>query len=205
MTYQKMAVWPGNPYPLGATWDGEGVNFAIFSECADKVELCLFDHQGRQEIERINLAWKTDQVWHCYLPEARPGLLYGYRVHGPYDPERGLRFNRAKLLLDPYGKAIFGRLRWHDALFGYQIGHPLDDLSRDRANSAPYMPKSQVIDSAFTGEMTAPPTPPGLTPLSTSCMSRVLPGSIPRSPKSCAEPMPDCPLPRRSITSNVSG
>ncbi|TKB25887.1 glycogen debranching protein GlgX [Desulfopila sp. IMCC35006] len=157
MTHQKMAIWPGNPYPLGATWDGEGVNFAIFSECAEKVELCLFDQQGRQEIERINLAWKTDQVWHCYLPEARPGLLYGYRVHGPYDPERGQRFNPAKLLLDPYAKAISGRLRWHDALFGYQIGHPREDLSRSRANSAPYMPKCKVIDPAFTWGNDRPP------------------------------------------------
>ena len=157
MAHQKMAVWPGNPYPLGSTWDGEGVNFAIFSECADKVELCIFDHQGRQEVERIKLAWKTDQVWHCYLPEARPGLLYGYRVHGPYDPNRGLRFNRAKLLLDPYGKAIFGRLRWHDALFGYQIGKSNADLSRHRANSAPFMPKCQVIDPAFTWGNDRPP------------------------------------------------
>ncbi len=152
-----MAVWPGNPYPLGATWDGEGVNFAIFSECAEKVELCLFDNQGRQEIERINLIWKTDQVWHCYLPEARPGLLYGYRVHGPYDPERGQRFNPAKLLLDPYAKAMSGQLRWHDALFGYQIGHLREDLSRSQANSAPYMPKCKVIDPAFTWGNDRPP------------------------------------------------
>jgi len=157
MTQQKMAVWPGNPYPLGATWNGEGVNFALFSECAEKVELCIFDQKGRKEIERINLAWQTDQVWHCYLPEARPGLLYGYRVHGPYQPKKGLRCNPAKLLLDPYSKAIFGQLRWHDALFGYQIGNKLADLSRNRANSAHFMPKCQVIDSAFTWGNDRPP------------------------------------------------
>ncbi len=157
MTYHKMAVWPGNPYPLGATWDGEGVNFAIFSECAEKVELCLFDHQGREEVQRIHLSWQTDQVWHCYLPEARPGLLYGYRVHGHYDPKGGQRFNPAKLLLDPYAKQFFGRLRWHNSLFGYQIGNPLGDLARNRANSAPYMPKCQVIDPAFTWGNDRPP------------------------------------------------
>ncbi len=147
---RKMAVWPGNPYPLGATWDGEGVNFALFSEHASMVELCLFAQGGRAEIQRIPLAWQTDQVWHCYLPEARPGLLYGYRVHGPYSPKKGQRFNPKKLLLDPYAKALSGQLRWHDALFGYRIGSPQHDLSRDRRSSAPYMPKCQVIDSAFT-------------------------------------------------------
>ncbi|MBU1547258.1 MAG: glycogen debranching enzyme GlgX, partial [Proteobacteria bacterium] len=155
--HRKMAVWPGNPYPLGATWDGEGVNFAIFSEHADRVELCLFDRRGRTEVERINLAWQTDQVWHCYLPEARPGLLYGYRVHGIYAPKRGLRFNPAKLLLDPYAKAIAGKLRWHDALFGYRIGSPLADLSCDRRSSASFMPKCQVIDPAFTWGDDRPP------------------------------------------------
>jgi len=99
-------VWPGRPYPLGATWDGEGVNFALFSESAEKVELCLFDQFGRREIHRILLREQTDQVWHCYLPEARPGVLYGYRVHGPYEPTKGYRFNRNKLLLDPYAKQI---------------------------------------------------------------------------------------------------
>jgi glycogen operon protein len=157
MKYQKMAVWPGNPYPLGATWDGEGVNFAIFSEHADKVELCLYDGRGRAEVDRITLAWQTDQVWHCYLPEARPGLLYGYRVHGPYAPKRGLRFNPAKLLLDPYAKAIYGRPRWHDALFGYRIGSRRADLSSDRRQSAPFMPKCQVVDSAFTWGDDRPP------------------------------------------------
>ena len=97
---KDLIVWPGRAYPLGATWDGEGVNFALFSERAEKVELCLFDTLGRREINRLQLREQTDQVWHCFLPEARPGLLYGYRVYGPYEPNKGLRFNPHKLLLD---------------------------------------------------------------------------------------------------------
>ncbi|MBI2961884.1 MAG: glycogen debranching enzyme GlgX, partial [Betaproteobacteria bacterium] len=103
-------VWPGCPYPRGATWDGEGVNFALFSEHALKVELCIFDGAGRRELQRIELREQTDLVWHCYLPEARPGLVYGYRVHGPYAPEEGHRFNPHKLLLDPYAKNLVGQL-----------------------------------------------------------------------------------------------
>jgi len=143
-------VWPGRPYPLGATWDGEGVNFALFSESAEKVELCLFDQFGRREIHRVPLREQTDQVWHCYLPEARPGLLYGYRVHGPYEPTKGLRFNRNKLLLDPYAKQIQNGLKWHDSHFGYRVGHRNEDLSFDRRDSAPGMLKGVVVDPAFT-------------------------------------------------------
>ncbi|MFO7606035.1 MAG: glycogen debranching protein GlgX [Desulfurivibrionaceae bacterium] len=150
MTARRMTVWPGRPYPLGATWDGEGVNFALFSEHADRVELCLFEGLRGREQERIELRHQTDQVWHCYLPEGRPGLLYGYRVHGPYKPEKGLRFNDKKLLIDPYAKALHGSLRWHDSLFGYRLGNPKEDLSYDRRNSAKLMPKCQVIDPAFT-------------------------------------------------------
>ncbi|MEW5709259.1 MAG: glycogen debranching protein GlgX [Pseudomonadota bacterium] len=144
------AVWPGRPYPRGATWDGEGVNFALFSENAEKVELCIFDDKGRRELQRIEFKEHTDQVWHCYLPEARPGMLYGYRVHGPYKPEAGHRFNSHKLLLDPYAKAIVGGINWSDAHFGYRIGHEREDLSFDRRDSAPGMPKCQVVDTAFT-------------------------------------------------------
>ncbi len=154
---RKTAVWPGNPYPLGATWDGQGVNFSIFSEHAEAVELCLFDAKGKQEIERINLRYRTDQVWHCYLPEARPGLLYGYRVYGPYLPEQGHRFNPNKLLLDPYAKDVFGPLLWSDALFGYRVDHAEEDLSFDKRNSAPGMPKCRVIDPAFTWGDDRPP------------------------------------------------
>ena len=143
-------VWPGNPFPPGATWDGEGVNFAIFSENAERVELCLFDRTGRREIKRIELREQTDLVWHCYLPEARPGLLYGYRVHGPYDPAHGHRFNPNKLLIDPYAKDLIGKLRWTHSHFGYQIGHRLEDLSFDRRNNAGGLPKCRVIDPAFS-------------------------------------------------------
>jgi len=151
------AVWRGEPYPLGATWDGEGVNFALFSEHAEKVELCLFDPRGRRETDRIPVRWKTDQIWHCYLPDARPGLLYGYRVHGPYEPKNGLRFNANKLLLDPYAKQIAGAVRWSDALFGYRIGSAREDLAIDRRDSAPGMPKCQVIDTAFSWGDDRPP------------------------------------------------
>jgi len=144
------AVWPGKPYPQGATWDGRGVNFALFSEHAERVQLCLFDDSGRREIQRIDLPERTEQVWHCYLPEARPGMLYGYRVYGPYQPERGHRFNPHKLLIDPYAREISGALRWSDAHYGYAIGHKREDLSFDRRESARGMPKCRVVDSAFS-------------------------------------------------------
>ena len=144
------AVWRGRPHPLGATWDGEGVNFALFSENAEKVELCVFDDSGRRERQRIDLRDRTDDVWHCYLPEARPGLLYGYRVHGPYRPEEGQRFNPNKLLVDPYAREIAGEVRWNDALYGYSIGHKRQDLSFDRRDSAAHMPRCRVVDAAFT-------------------------------------------------------
>jgi isoamylase len=156
----ELVVWPGRPYPLGATWDGEGVNFAIFSEHAEQVELCLFDESGRRETQRVAVREQTDQVWHCYLPEARPGLLYGYRMRGPYDPQKGLRFNHHKLLLDPYAKQMRNGVRWHDSMFGYKVGHRNEDLSYDRRDSAPGMLKGVVVDSAFTwGADRAPRTP----------------------------------------------
>ena len=143
-------LWRGRPYPLGATWDGAGVNFALYSEHADGVELCLFDPKGRREIARIELRERTNFVWHCYLPEARPGLLYGYRVLGPYAPEQGDRFNSRKLLLDPYARLISGPLRWTEAQYGYRIGSRREDLSLDPRDSATAMPKCAVIDTAFT-------------------------------------------------------
>ncbi len=154
------AVWPGQPYPLGATWDGSGVNFALFSANAERVELCLFDRPDRPEVARILLPEYTNQIWHGYLPEARPGQLYGYRVYGPYEPERGHRFNAHKLLLDPYAKAIKGSLQWSDALFSYRIGHPRGDLSFDRRDSARFMPKSQVVDSLYHWGDDRPPHVP---------------------------------------------
>ena len=145
---------------MGANWDGEGVNFALFSEHATKVELCLFDESGRREVHRIQLHEQTDQVWHCYLPEARPGWLYGYRVYGPYEPAKGLRFNPHKLLLDPYAKQIQNDIKWSDSHFSYRIGHRNQDLSFDRRDSAPGMLKGVVIDPAFTWGTDRPPRIP---------------------------------------------
>ncbi|MFL5043228.1 MAG: glycogen debranching enzyme GlgX, partial [Xanthobacteraceae bacterium] len=113
-----MRVTEGMPHPLGATWDGRGANFALFSAHAKKVELCLFDPQGRRELERIALPERTDDIWHGHVPDASPGQLYGYRVHGPYEPEQGHRFNPNKLLIDPYSKRLIGRIVWSDAHFG---------------------------------------------------------------------------------------
>jgi len=154
-----MRTRPGHPYPLGATWDGAGVNFALFSENATAVELCLYDDNGRDEV-RIPLTEQTDQIWHIHLPEARPGQRYGYRVHGPYEPAKGHRFNPAKLLLDPYAKALDGTVQWSDALFGYVVGHPEEDLSRDDRDSAAGLPKCVVIDPAFTWGDDRPPRIP---------------------------------------------
>jgi isoamylase len=149
-TPKELIVWPGKPYPLGATWDGEGVNFALFSEGAERVDLCLFDRVGRRELHRLRIYEQTDQVWHCYLPEARPGWRYGYRVYGPHHPANGQRFNAHKLLLDPYAKQIGNGLEWNDTLFGYRVGHKNGDLSFDRRDSAASMLKGIVADPAFT-------------------------------------------------------
>jgi glycogen operon protein len=154
-----MRVWPGDPYPLGATWDGQGVNFALFSEHANGVDLCLFD-AGTGEESRVEIRERTSHVWHAYLPDVRPGQLYGYRVRGPYDPARGHRFNPAKLLLDPYARAISGTVRLPDTLFGYVRGHPDEDLSRDDRDSAGDLPKCMVVDPSFTWLDDRPPRTP---------------------------------------------
>jgi glycogen operon protein len=152
-------IWPGRPYPLGATWDGMGVNFALFSEHATKVELCLFNSPDeRQEATKIEMPEQTRQVWHCYLPDVRPGQLYGYRVHGPYEPGQGHRFNPAKMVLDPYAKAIGRNVRWDDSLFGYPLGKA--DTERDDRDSAAFAPLARVIDTSFSwGHDRAPRTP----------------------------------------------
>jgi isoamylase len=147
---RRVPVREGRPFPLGATWDGLGVNFALFSAHAQRVEVCLFDNDGNTETERFDLPEYTDEVWHGYLPDARPGTVYGFRVHGPYDPQAGHRFNPYKLLIDPYAKQLVGTLKWDDAVFGYSIGHKDGDLSFDERDSAPFVPKSRVIDPAFT-------------------------------------------------------
>ena len=149
----NILVYPGNPYPLGATWDGKGVNFALFAENANGVDLCLFDNTS-QDVEsvKIRMTERTHQVWHAYLPDVKPGQLYGYRVYGPYEPHNGHRFNPHKLLIDPYAKAISGTIEWHDAMFGYEIGGAKEDLAPSGVDSAPYIPKSVVVDAAFDWE-----------------------------------------------------
>ncbi len=157
-----MRVWPGTAHHLGATWDGEGVNFALFSESATLVELCLFDQSELpNEVLRLPMRERTNRVWHCYLPDVRPGQLYGYRVHGPYSPSHGHRFNPNKLLIDPYAKAIAGQIKdWGDEVFGYQLGHAEGDASFSTTDSAPLVPKSVVVDTAFTWGDDRPPQVP---------------------------------------------
>src|SRR4051812_2792639 len=141
------ALREGLPYPKGAHWDGEGVNFALFSAHATRVELCLFDPSGEHETARIELPEYRDEIWHGYLPGVRPGQIYGFRVHGPYKPEEGHRFNPNKLLLDPYARATIGELKWDPAVFGYKMGE--EDTTFDERDSAPFMPKSVVVDPNF--------------------------------------------------------
>src|SRR5947209_5971481 len=160
-----MAPYPdrlsaGSPYPLGATWDGLGTNFAVFSAHAERIDLCLFDPSGKRQIQAYTLPERTDEVWHGYLPNARAGLLYGYRAYGPYDPQNGHRFNQYKLLLDPYARRIAGELRWSDALFGYRVNSPRADLSFDRRDSAPGMYKAVVTDESFNWADDRPPNIP---------------------------------------------
>jgi isoamylase len=156
-----MRAWPGAPYPLGASWDGEGVNFALFSEHAEGVRLELFeDPRSGVPSTVIQLTETTDQVWHVYLPDVRPGALYGYKVDGPYDPAAGHRFNPHKLLIDPYAKAVSGPIDWSDDLFGYTVGDPEQDISFDTRDSTSAMPKSVVVDPSFTWQDDRPPRTP---------------------------------------------
>jgi len=154
-------VWVGKPYPLGANWDGKGVNFAIFSENATSIELLLFDKpEAKTPKERVGLEERSGDVWHAYLPDITPGQLYAYRANGPYDPHRGFRFNSNKTLIDPYAKATVGSFNWSDALFGYRVGDPNEDLSKDERGSAEYVPKSVVIDPNFNWDDDTPPRTP---------------------------------------------
>lgn len=158
---RNINVYPGSPYPLGATWDGKGVNFALYADNASAVELCLF-HSSNEEKEsfRIKLVERSHHVWHAYLPDVRPGQLYGYRVHGNYEPQHGHRYNPNKLLIDPYAKAIAGTIDWNDALFGYRLGDDEEDLSFSEQDSAPFIPKCVVVDSNFDwGNDKAPKIP----------------------------------------------
>jgi isoamylase len=160
MSAPRRRLEPGAAYPMGATWDGSGVNFAVFSAHAEKIELCLFDTSGKRELERLPLPECTDQVWHGYLPNARLGQQYGFRAHGPYDPQRGHRFNAHKLLLDPYAKRLAGALTWTDALYGYRLGSARHDLSFDRRDSAAAMPKAVVSETIMEWGDDRPPRRP---------------------------------------------
>jgi isoamylase len=150
----------GSPHPRGAYWDGKGTNFSLFSAYATKVELCLFDSRGETEQVRIELPEYTDEIWHGYLAGCQPGTVYGYRVHGPYAPKEGHRFNPNKLLIDPYARESIGQLRWDHACFGYTIGHPDEDLSFDERDSAPFVPKSVVVDHSFDWRESHKPSVP---------------------------------------------
>ena len=141
---ENFAISASRANPLGATFDGEGVNFAVFSAHATLIELCLFSDDGKREIARLSLPERDGDIWHGYVAGLRPGQLYGYRVHGPYEPEDGHRFNPNKLLLDPYAKRVVGQVRWHNALMGYDTRSKKKDLSFDSRDSAPYMPKASV-------------------------------------------------------------
>ncbi len=195
-----MRIWPGLPYPPGATWDGGGVNFALFSENASAVELCLFDKATDSvEQHRIPVRERTDQVWHCYLPDVRPGQLYGYRVHGRYEPQAGHRFNAAKLLIDPYAKALSGPIRWSDALFAYPLGGEDADLTPTDHNDPSGVPKSVVVDSAFTWENDKPLGIPWNRTIIYECHVKGMTMRNPRVPERlrgtylglCSEPMLD--------------
>lgn len=140
----------GRPFPRGATFDGKGTNFALFSAHATRVELCLFDEQGNET--RVDLPEYTNEIWHGYLPDVKPGQRYGYRVHGPYAPTEGHRFNHNKLLLDPYARELDGDLVWADELYGYTVGHRDGDLSFDERDSAPFMPKCVVVEDTYDWE-----------------------------------------------------
>jgi glycogen operon protein len=196
----RVRIWPGQPYPQGATWDGGGVNFALFSENATAVELCLFDNPNeRGERQKIWLRERTDQVWHCYLPDVRPGQLYGYRVHGPYEPTAGNRFNPAKLLIDPYAKALSGAIRWSDALFAYKVGSVAEDLEPESDNDASGVPKSVVVDAAFTWEHDRPLNIPWNRTIIYECHVKGMTVRNPRVPEKlrgtylglCSDPMID--------------
>jgi isoamylase len=150
-------ILPGRPYPQGATWDGTGVNFSIYSEGATAVDLCLFDDPASAECRTIPVRERSGHVWHCCVPGLRIGQFYGYRIHGPYEPERGMRFNPAKLLIDPYAKALAGGVDWNAPLFGYELGNPDEDLRPDERDDAAAVPKGVVVSSHFDWGNDAPP------------------------------------------------
>ena len=151
------ALGPGRPWPMGASLTGDGVNFAVFSANADRIELCLFTHDGRKELCRLPIVEREGDIWHIHVGGLTPGAVYGFRAHGPHAPEQGHRFNPHKLLLDPYARALEGRVKWSDALMGYRIGSPRGDLSYDSRDSAFAVPKAVVWTPPSAGATTSPP------------------------------------------------
>ena len=198
-------VQEGSPSLRGAIFDGNGTNFALFSGHATKVELCLFDETGKTELERITLPEYTDQIFHGYLPSVKPGQLYGYRVHGPYEPEHGHRFNPNKLLLDPYARAYAGELTWNPALFGYEL-ETGDDLTFDERDSAPFIPKCVVVDPAQVRHRSGRGPPACLAPhggLRDAC-ARLHQAASQGAGERCAAPMRASPPRRCWSTSRIS-
>ena len=192
MKSMELEMWPGQPYPLGATYDGIGTNFALFSEAAERVELCLFDEDGSGE-QRLDMTEVDGYVWHCFLPGIGPGQRYGYRVHGPWDPEAGLRCNPSKLLLDPYARAIDGQVRLGPAVYAYPLGG--DDRVRydgtaRRSSRGPWSPTP-----GSSGAMTIRCAPPGMRPCCMSATSRGSPCVIRRSRRTCGAPTPAWRIP----------
>lgn len=179
-----MQVWPGESYPLGATYDGMGTNFAIFSEVAEKIELCLFDEWDIGTERRVELREVDAYVWHAYIPGVEPGQRYGYRVHGPWNPAEGLRCNPHKLLLDPYAKAVDGEITWDPSVYDYEVGGDPDRMNT--ADSAPYMPKSVVVNPYFDWGNDRPPRTPYHHSVIYEAHVRGLTMRHPTSRRSCA-------------------
>ena len=195
----------GHGQQLGANYDGKGVNFALFSAHAERVELCLFDPSGKTEIARLELPEYTHEVWHGYVPDLKPGALYGYRVYGPYDPENGHRFNPNKLLIDPYARELVGDIEWNDAHFGYELGHDELDLSFDTRDSAPFTPKCKVIDpNAVDWQDSRRPDIPWPHTVSMRATSKVLPSLTRLFRLNCAVRLRGWGIKRRWSTSKAS-
>ena len=201
---KDIQVWPGKPYPLGATWDGQGVNFTLFSENASGVELCFYSADApNHETNRIRLTERTHQIWHSYLPGIAPGQLYAYRVYGPYDPDIGHRFNPNKLLLDPYAKAIAGTIDWDDSLFGYEIGQPDADLSFNEHDSGPFIPKCVVVDQFFDWKDDRKPNTPLHRTVIYEMHVKGFTAQHPDVPENCAAPTRPSPMPLSSSTCKI--
>ena len=195
------ALAEGLPYPLGATMVDGGVNFAVFSAHATAVEVCIFDDAGAREVQRVHLPEYTDEIWHGFVPGLGAGTRYALRVHGPYEPTKGHRFNPHKLLLDPYARAHMGELHWGPEVFGYTLGHPDADLSFDTRDSAAFVPKCVVVDSRFAWQQPRACGCRGNARSSTRPTCAATPGAIPRCRSTCAAASPALPRTRCCSTS----